>query len=489
MAGKETAEAARARLQAILDSAVDGIVTIDEHGTIGSFNAAAESMFGYRASEVVGRDVSILMPPPYGQEHRGYLESYRRTGAAKIIGVGREVAARRRDGRVFPVHISVSEARAGGRRIFTGIIRDVTGLKEAEAALRRERDFAESLVQNAQAIVLVLDPRGRVARCNRYFEELTGRAREEIEGADWFDTFLPPENRDGVRQVFRETLRDVDTSGTVNAVLTRDGETREIRWSNKVLKDERGEPSGVLCVGLDVTELREAQGRLLQSERLAAIGEMLAGLSHESRNALQQMEGCLDALASEVSSRRALDLVARLRKAQRQLRQLYDDLRAFAAPVHLRPQTCELDRLWRAIWGDLRAARRGPAPALVEESRGVDLRCEVDPFAIGQVFRNVLDNAIGFSPEGGSVTIRCAPSERDGRPCIEVAVRDQGPGFAPGHETRVFAPFYTTRSEGTGLGLAIVRRIVDAHGGEVMARNAAGGGAEVVLTLPRSQRL
>jgi PAS domain S-box-containing protein len=361
MADRETPEAARARLQAILDSAVDGIVTIDERGTIRSFNAAAEAMFGYRAEEAIGRDVSMLMPSPYREEHKGYVESYLRTGVRKIIGIGRDVVARRRDGSTFPMRLSVGEAKVGGRRTFTAILHDMT-------------------------------------------------------------------------------------------------------------------------------ELEKAREKLLQSERLAAIGEMLAGLSHESRNALQQMEGCLDALQGEASSHRAQDLVTRLRRAQRQLRHLYDDLRAFAAPVRLSPQECELDRLWRASWADLGAGGRGPLPQLADETTCADLRCEVDPFAIGQVFRNVLDNAIGFSPPGATVTVRCGAAEIDGRPALEVVVRDRGPGFAPGHEARVFVPFYTTRSEGTGLGLAIVRRIVDAHGGRVLARNAEGGGAELVLVLPRAQR-
>ena len=115
-----------ARLRAILGSAVDGIIAIDELGAIQSLNPAAERLFGYSEGEIIGRNVSILMPPPYRDEHDGYLASYRETSHARIIGIGREVEARRKNGEVFPIHLSVGEAHVGNRRIFTGIIHDLT---------------------------------------------------------------------------------------------------------------------------------------------------------------------------------------------------------------------------------------------------------------------------------------------------------------------------------------------------------------------------
>jgi len=120
------------RLRAILQTAVEGIITIDEHGMMESVNPAARKLFGYTQEEMVGRNVSMLMPEPYSSEHGGYLENYLRTGEGKIIGIGREVVGRRKDGSIFPMDLSVGEVRLAGERFFTGIVRDITERKRLE---------------------------------------------------------------------------------------------------------------------------------------------------------------------------------------------------------------------------------------------------------------------------------------------------------------------------------------------------------------------
>ena len=120
------------RLRAILETAVEGIITISERGLIESFNRAAESIFGYTAAEVIGKNINVLMATPHREQHDRYLQNYRETGHAKIIGIGRETFARRKDGTLFPMDLSVSEVKLSDRRLFTGFIRDITERKRLE---------------------------------------------------------------------------------------------------------------------------------------------------------------------------------------------------------------------------------------------------------------------------------------------------------------------------------------------------------------------
>ncbi|CAO3410574.1 hybrid sensor histidine kinase/response regulator [Azospirillum largimobile] len=133
-----------ARYRAIVDTAVDPIILIDDHGTVHSFNHAAEKTFGYAAGEVIGRNVKMLMPEPYRTAHDGYLDRYHRTGERRIVGIGREVEGLRKDGTTFPLDLSVGEWHVGKRRMYTGIMRDITARKAAEEAILRARDEAEA---------------------------------------------------------------------------------------------------------------------------------------------------------------------------------------------------------------------------------------------------------------------------------------------------------------------------------------------------------
>jgi two-component system, LuxR family, sensor kinase FixL len=128
------------RLRAILETAVEGIITIDEGGLIESMNPAAVKIFGYKASEVIGKNVNILMPTPYREQHDSYLANYRKTGKAQIIGSGREVVGRRKDGTIFPMDLSVSEVQLADRRLFTGFVRDITDRKRLEKEILETSD-------------------------------------------------------------------------------------------------------------------------------------------------------------------------------------------------------------------------------------------------------------------------------------------------------------------------------------------------------------
>lgn len=358
--------------------------------------------------------------------------------------------------------------------------------REAQEALHRERDFAEGLIETAQAIVLVLDTEGRIVRLNRYLEDLTGYSRHELTGKDCFETLIIPSERPKVRELFRQALREHAARGSINRIVAKDGTEREVAWWDKTLKDAQGHILGVLAVGHDLTELREAQHQAVQAERLAAIGQMVAGLAHESRNALQRSQACLEMLELEVADRPAArDLVARIQRAQDHLHHLYEEVRGFAAPILLHRRVVDLADVWREAWHEVTSGEPDRTARLQERSAGVDLRCEVDPFSLGQVFRNMFENSLAACAGAVQITIRAHADELASRGALRISVTDNGPGLTPDQKKRIFEPFFTTKTQGTGLGMAIARRIVEAHSGRIDVGDASSGGAEIVIILPR----
>ncbi len=204
---RERAEAAAreaaARLRGLIDTAVDAIITIDEHGTVESANPAAERTFGYPAADLVGGNVRRLMPEPYHSEHDGYLANYLATGVRRIIGYGREVAGRRRDGTTFPIHLAVSEFRAGDRRVFTGFVRDITDRKRVEDDLRRavgeledaNRELAHKNAENEMFVYSVShDLRSPLVNLQGFSRELEKGCRQLT--SLLADPTVPPAVRD-----------------------------------------------------------------------------------------------------------------------------------------------------------------------------------------------------------------------------------------------------------------------------------------------------
>jgi len=233
-------------------------------------------------------------------------------------------------------------------------------------------------------------------------------------------------------------------------------------------------------------ELKQAQERALQAERLAAIGQMVAGLAHESGNALARSQACLEMLGWEVSDRpAALDLIARIQKAQDHLQQLYEEVRNYAAPLKLDREIWDLSSIWRQAWENLALKRRDKETALREETGGVDLRCSVDQFSVEQVFRNIFENSLAACGDPVAIAVLVTAASLGTRPALRLAVRDNGPGLTPEQRRRIFEPFFTTKTKGTGLGMAITKRIIEAHGGQIEVGLSDSQGAEIVITLPR----
>lgn len=234
--------------------------------------------------------------------------------------------------------------------------------------------------------------------------------------------------------------------------------------------------------------LKQTQERLFQSERLAAIGQMMAGLAHESRNALQRSQACLEMLALEVQDRpAALNFLARIQNAQDHLHQLYEEVRDYAAPIRLRYGIHDLRMVLEETWEHLAVLRDGRDTRLEFSDADERLTCAVDRFAIEQVFRNILENSLSACGDPVRITARLQTGRLHEKPAIEVSLSDNGPGLTAEARQKIFEPFFTTRAKGTGLGMAISRRIVEAHGGRISVGSSDRPGAEIVLILPRCE--
>jgi PAS domain S-box-containing protein len=374
---------------------------------------------------------------------------------------------------------------------------DLAIIEDAYQTEHRARDKQRSeavfrtLVEAAPCLIVILraDPEGpamKVAYFSRHAEQLTGRPAPTVLGRDYLALFLPPEAGPSAADNLRRALLGNPLRGLETPLVYADGSLHPVLWNAQNLPDYEGAPA-LLMVGQDITALEDAQQRTLQAERLAAIGQMMTGLAHESGNALARSQACLEMLELEVQDRpEALDLVARIQKAQNHLQQLYDEVRNYAAPLKLEREVCSLPGVWRQAWANLAVRRQGRQACLREECAETDTNCAVDPFRLEQVFRNILENALAACRDPVEVVVRCQAVDLNGRPAARVAVGDNGPGLSAEQRRRIFEPFFTTKTKGTGLGMAIARRIVEAHGGHIAVGSAGSpGGAEILITLPR----
>jgi len=357
--------------------------------------------------------------------------------------------------------------------------------QQLQLEAQKTRQALAAVLKAAPCLIVLVDSSGIILEFSPSAETLTGYQASEVVGRDWFEVFIPePQAASRVRQELARALTDPFSTGYMNSIWIRDGSERLFIWNTCPLMSETGETL-LLALGQDITPLRDAQQRALQTERLAAIGEMITGLAHESRNALQRSQACLEMLAMEVQDRpAALDLVARIQNAQDALHALYEEVRDYAAPIRLRTDLVNLRRLVEDTWENLAVERqRHPASLRIGAVEGIP-RCRVDPLALERVFRNVLENSLTCGAAPVRIEVELTTAMLDDRPAYRVTFSDNGPGMSAETRARVFEPFYTTKTKGTGLGMAISRRLVEAHGGRIEVGDSSGPGAKIVITLP-----
>ncbi len=226
-----------------------------------------------------------------------------------------------------------------------------------------------------------------------------------------------------------------------------------------------------------VMKLQEAEKRVLQSERLAAIGQMVAAITHENRNALQRIQAGLEVLRLSLGQTPDLvNILERIHAASHEIQSHFEEVRGFSAPVKLEPKLADVSAVWREAWQNLNATWKTRMVEFQEFPNGVDLNRAIDAARLEQVFRNLFENALAACTDPVRIEIHCAETTLAGSSALRIAVRDNGPGLTQEQKRKVFEAFYTTKSQGMGLGMAIVKRIAEAHRGTIEVGNGGNEG-------------
>jgi two-component system sensor kinase FixL len=501
-AARQTRSRQGLEYQAVLDAAVDAIVVIDHVGTIQEFSQAAQRVFGYAPAEIIGRNVRELMPEPYHGEHDGYLKRYVGSRDPHIIGVGREVRAKRKDGSVFPCDLAVGQVSGVEPPRFIGFIRDITERKRAEELLRRSETELRLAQELANLGNYVIHADGSAPD---YFSPQLHRilgvqpgdpavVREEFLGK-----WVHPTDRKRVAAEFERMDAGRSALDIEYQVVLRDGTVKHLHHLAQAVFGPDGKLQKYVGTIHDITDRRRAedearvlQERLTHFSRLSTMGEMAAGLAHEINQPLSAIatyaQACqrlirlpepeIDDVVSALEqinaqALRAGEVIRRLRNfvKNREVKRepvncarLLEDLRMLA----------ETDARLHNI--RLRLDCQEPLPTVY-----------ADPIQLQQVVLNLVRNAIDAmvdAPEDRREVVLMTREAVDGE--VEVTVIDHGTGLAPEATEHLFNPFFTTKASGTGLGLAISRSIVRAHGGRLWHTPNDDCGVRFHFTLPVS---
>ncbi len=220
-------------------------------------------------------------------------------------------------------------------------------------------------------------------------------------------------------------------------------------------------------------------------ERLAAIGQAVSTIAHESRNSLQRMEAAVHQLKKHATdAEKVQGGIAKLACGTQELHRLHETVLEFVRPRVLQPVTVDARTVVRAAWKESLTQPDMPHVELVESQIADDTTCEIDSFAVRQVFRNIFENSLAACPNSPEIRASYEEGELSGMPALRIVIRDNGPGLSNEQKNMVFVPFYTTKQRGLGLGLTIARQIVEAHGGEIYL--ADGPGTAVVVVFRRA---
>jgi two-component system sensor histidine kinase/response regulator len=477
------------RHRALLVGMLDPVVTIDGYGIVREVSRSVETIFGYGPEDLLGQNISILMPEPHSTQHDSYLAHYRKTGETGILGRTREFEVRRKDGVLIQCELSVSrvDVRGEPEPLFVGSFRDITLRKRVEQALAESEARMRAIFDQEYEFVGLLSAAGAVLEINHSALAAAGVGREEVLGMLFWDT--PwwsgcPERVARLRAAV-EKARQGEFVRFEEEYEDSKGRSHYVDFSLKPVRDDDGSVQYLIPEGRDITPLKTAHRReLAMQHALAEIGESASILAHEIKNPLTAVNLALRAVADRLGEdqRSVLeDLAMRLAKLEKTMRRTL----AFARPLELELEVCSIREIIEGVEGTT-------LPEL--EALGVRLEIDcpddlphvtVDRGLLEEVLVNLVLNAREALSEGGSVGISVL---RDGGAHLRILVDDDGPGILPSMRDDLFKPFATSKQGGTGLGLAIARKIVREHGGDIGVEESPMGGARFWVRLPAARK-
>jgi PAS domain S-box-containing protein len=489
-----------ARKRAILQAALDGIITIAHRGIVLEFNAAAEAMFGYRAAEAAGQELAeLIIPPAYREQHRRALSNYLAGGQAKILGKRIELTACRRGGSEFPVELSVTRIGTQWPPTFTGFIRDITEHRTLYQQLADER----ARLVAAQAVAKVGSWETDLdtflvdwsAETHNIFG--TDPVRFQVTHERFLD-LVHPGDRAEVNEAFFRSFEHARTSTIEHRLLLPDGQVKfvEERW--KVSHDQAGKPVRASGTCQDITERKKMEHQFFRAQRLESIGTLAAGVAHDLNNTLAPIMMGVELLKMDYPQES--DTVDMMASSARRAAGMVRQLLTFAKGAEGERILVSPSRLI----GELEEMIRGSFPKNIE----VRVHCETaipgvmgDATQLHQVLMNLCVNARDAMPRGGTLTLEASSEAIDDANAgtlgakagayVVLRVRDTGTGIPPELLHRIFDPFFSTKApdKGTGLGLSTVVGIVKGHHGVLHVDSQLGKGTTFKVFLPTAEEM
>jgi PAS domain S-box-containing protein len=495
------------RKTAILNSALDCIVTIDHEGRITEFNPAAEQTFGYRRDEVVGRSMAdVIIPPTFREMHRQGFARYLATGEARVLGKRVEMTAVRADGSEFLVELTITRTPLDGPPSFTGYLRDITehrrnenALHAAHAQVAQSEERWRLVFENSAIGVVLADLDGRFLAANPVYEQMLGYTEEELQKLSFLD-ITHEEDLELNRKLIGELLAGKRQQFQIEKQYRRkDGSLIWVRNNVSLVPGTERVPQSLMALSEDVTERKRAEEALAQvrSElahvsRVTTLGAMTASIAHEVNQPLSGIltnaSTCTRMLAHDPPNiEGARETVRRLIRDGNRMAEVISRLRALFSKKDAAIESMNLNEAVLEVIAlcivDLQKNRVVLRPELPDDLPLV----KGDRVQLQQVILNLLRNG-----SDAMSTVEDRPrqlvitTERDEGDRVRLTVQDAGVGFDPQVVNRLFDPFYTTKGEGMGIGLSVSRYIIESHHGRMWATLNDGPGAAFSFSIPRA---